>query len=102
MTVLGLLAVVVLAVAVLAVAWLFRPPAPAPEPDPDRLLAGLLARRVVVTQTDGTTFVGLLTAADGRSLRLAQAAALSATGDRREVDGELMVPRDQVAYVQLP
>jgi hypothetical protein len=68
------------------------------------LLAGLFVERVVVTirarpNDRETSFVGLLTAADDRSLILQSAEAVTTSG-RKAVDGELLIPRSEVAYIQ--
>lgn len=68
----------------------------------DRLLAGRLRDRFVVTVESGETFVGLLGQVDERTVILHEAAALAANGDRTAVDGELYLPRGRVAYMQRP
>jgi hypothetical protein len=55
----------------------------------------------VVTLTDGTAFDGLLAEADDRTVVLVDAWALERNG-RVEVDGRLFLPRDKVAYMQVP
>jgi hypothetical protein len=67
----------------------------------DRLVRDSLRERFVVTLTDGTSFEGLLAEADDRTVVLVDAWALSASG-RAEVDGRLFLPRDHVAYMQVP
>jgi hypothetical protein len=70
--------------------------------DADRLLRDRLRDRFVVTTVDDRTFDGLLAAIDERSVVLVEAAAIAANGDRAPVDGELILRRDQVAYLQRP
>lgn len=68
----------------------------------DRLLRSQIHERFVVTTTSGETFDGLLVDCDRSTVLLAQAHMVAATGDRVKVDGQLFVPRDQVAYLQRP
>lgn len=67
----------------------------------DRVVRSHLAERFVVTLTSGETFEGLLVDADSSTVQLVQAVALSAAG-RTDVDGQLFLPRRQVAYMQRP
>lgn len=68
----------------------------------DRLLKSRLRERFVVTMSDGQAFAGLLYAVDGRSLILRDAEALTPNAKTTPVDGELILPRSSVAYMQRP
>jgi hypothetical protein len=65
----------------------------------DRLVASLYLERVVVTLHSGEGFTGLLADQDAESLLLRSAQALPAG---RDVDGELLIPRRDVHYLQKP
>ena len=67
----------------------------------DRLVRAALRERFVLTLRSGETFDGLLVDADPKTYRLANAWAVDGK-NRVSVDGELFVPRDQVAYLQKP
>jgi len=69
---------------------------------PDRLVSGLYVRRLVVTTKAGEAFEGLLVGSDDRSVVLRQAVALGDDGGRLPIDGELLIPRSEVAYMQDP
>lgn len=67
----------------------------------DGLLADRLLERFVVTLVDGQAFSGLLHSVDGRSLVLRDAEMLPASQAAKvPVDGELVLARDRVAYMQ--
>lgn len=69
----------------------------------DRLLRERLREDVVVTMRSGEAFRGVLFAADGRSFILRDAKALTDASARPvPVDGELILPRDQIDYFQRP
>lgn len=67
----------------------------------DRLLNDRLRERFVVTLLDGASFDGLLWDVDEHHLVLRDARTVSAQGSAA-VDGELILPRDGVAYLQRP
>lgn len=69
---------------------------------PDRLVSGLYVRRLVVTTKTGEAFEGLLVGSDDRSVVLRQAVALGDDGARLPVDGELLIPRSELSYMQDP
>lgn len=56
---------------------------------------------MVVTTTAAETFDGILLDADGGHLVLVDAAQLIETG-RFDIDGQLWLPTDRVAYLQRP
>lgn len=68
----------------------------------NKLIADRLAIRVVVTQLDGQSFAGMVADLDEGWLLLREAEQLGPQGSRVAVDGELLLPRDRVAYVQKP
>lgn len=62
-----------------------------------------LRRRAIVTTHDGQGFSGVLYDADTEAVILREAEALDlADGTRVAVDGELLILRTEVAYIQLP
>lgn len=68
----------------------------------ERLLGRRLAQRVVVTQADGQSFAGLIAGHDVGWLLLREAEQLGPQGSRVAVDGELLLPRERLAYIQRP
>ena len=68
----------------------------------DRLLKSRLREVFVITLDDGSAWKGLLYAVDDRSLILRDAEALTSEQAGVLVDGELVLPRDRVAYMQRP
>lgn len=69
----------------------------------DRLLRERLREYVVVTLKSGEAFGGVLYGADSRSFVLRDAKALTDASARPvPVDGELILPRDQIDYFQRP
>jgi hypothetical protein len=68
---------------------------------PDRLIRQVLRDRFVVTLRSGESFDGLLLDADDKTLHMVDAHALEAN-TRLKVDGDLYLPRLEVAYMQRP
>lgn len=68
---------------------------------PDRLLKDRLREVFVVTLDNGEAFSGLLYAVDARSVVLRQVELIEGT-TRQPVDGELVLPRARVLYLQKP
>lgn len=67
----------------------------------DYVLDGLLRERLVVTLKDGQTFRGLFDGGDQNHLAFLDAEYLS--GDKvTKVDGQVFLPRANVAYIQKP
>lgn len=66
----------------------------------DRILRSHLRYRVVVTMRDGATWDGVVMDADDRTLILRDVEAVQPDKSRVAADGEVLIPRDQVAYVQ--
>lgn len=65
---------------------------------PDRIVAGLVRRQCIVTVKSGDSFRGVLTEADDRALVLTSVTILD---DNVQFDGQLLVLRPDVAYIQL-
>lgn len=68
----------------------------------DRLLADRLRERFVVTMASSESFSGLLASADERSVVLIDCQVFSQDGTRKSVDGELVLRREAIAYMQRP
>lgn len=66
----------------------------------DRIVKKYVRDRFVVTMKDGQTWNGLLTDADTVTLSLADVQAISPDGSRVKADGEIFLPRADVAYMQ--
>lgn len=69
-----------------------------------KLLRLRLRRRAIVTLKTGDSFSGILYDADSEAIVLREAEALG-MGEKRTnlvVDGEVLILRGDVAYVQLP
>lgn len=69
---------------------------------PDRLLRQSIRTRYLVTVESGEAFDGLLLDADPTHIVLADVESVAANGDRLKVDGQLWIPRINVAYMQQP
>jgi hypothetical protein len=67
-----------------------------------QLIADRLAVRVVVTQDDGQSFAGMIADLDDGWLLLREGEQLGPQGSRVAVDGELLLPRERIAYIQKP
>ena len=68
----------------------------------DRLVRSQMRTRVLVTMLDGTAFRGALDASDGHSLVLLDAEMLAAGGERAaKANGRMILPRNQVSYIQV-
>lgn len=68
---------------------------------PERLLRSSTRRRCLVQCKDGRGFSGVLWAADRGCLVLKQAVMVGDDGTAA-VDGEVLILRDDVAFIQLP
>jgi len=68
----------------------------------NKIVADRLAIRVVVTQVDGQSFAGVVTDLDDGWLLLRETESLGPQGSRVAVDGELLLPRDRIAFIQRP
>ena len=67
----------------------------------DRLLRQVHLGRFIVTLTTGETFDGLLADADDHTVKLVGAFAIDEK-NREQVDGDLYLPREKIAYLQNP
>lgn len=67
-----------------------------------RLLRQRLRRNVIVTLKDGQSFGGVLYEVDSESFVLRNAEAFGDRGAKVGVDGEVLILRADVAYVQIP
>lgn len=73
-----------------------------PEPEqPERIVAGLVRRKALVATKTGLDFSGVLVDADDTAILLRQAGAIDDTGTT-PVDGEVLILRQDIAYIQLP
>ena len=68
---------------------------------PDRIVRKARRSRFLITLTDGSGFTGILFDADATTLRLKDAEAVEATGERVKADSDVYLPRGRVAYLQL-
>lgn len=68
----------------------------------NRLIADRLAVKVIVTQKGGAAFAGVITDLDDGWLLLREAESLGPQGSRVGVDGELLLPRDCIDFIQRP
>jgi hypothetical protein len=68
----------------------------------DPLAKGLVLDRVLVTMADQSTWRGLLSAIDDRTLHMVDVEQLSPDGSSLDVAGAVYLPRADIAYVQRP
>lgn len=71
----------------------------------DRILRALVRRRFLITMVDGQTWDGVVMETDDYSVVLRDAHALTEKGPKVEkvrADGEVVLPRARVAYMQRP
>jgi small nuclear ribonucleoprotein (snRNP)-like protein len=62
-----------------------------------------LRKQVIVTLKDGQSFAGILFGVDKELLVLRRAEALGpAAGERTPVDGEVLILREELAFLQVP
>lgn len=57
-------------------------------------------RNIVVHLAAGDSIKGILIATHGDCVVLGHARALGADGDARALDGDVVIPREQVAFIQ--
>lgn len=67
---------------------------------PDRIVQGLLRHRFLVTSVHGSTWDGVLMEADPMTLVLRDATVIGTDGTKTKADGEILIPRADVAYMQ--
>lgn len=68
----------------------------------DRLIRKHLRERFIATLLNGDTFDGLLIEADSKTYRFTNTYAVDPQNNRLSVDGDLFLPRNEVAYLQKP
>ena len=68
--------------------------------NPDRILRGLLRVRFLVTTHGGSTWDGLLMEVDERTIVLRDVKVIGTDGTETAADGEVLIPRSDVAYMQ--
>jgi small nuclear ribonucleoprotein (snRNP)-like protein len=66
----------------------------------DRIVRRLLRTEFVVTMKSGQTWQGVLTEADEHSLALMAVSEIALDGTRTPADGQVFLPRRDVAYMQ--
>lgn len=66
----------------------------------DRIVRGFLRYRMVVTMHDGGTWEGVVTDIDDRTVVLRSAEAIQPDKSRVPADGDVLLPREDVAYMQ--
>ena len=71
----------------------------------DRIMRALVRHRFVITMVDEQAWDGVVMEADDRSIVIRDVTALVRDGDtvkRVPADGEVVLPRARVAYMQRP
>lgn len=69
----------------------------------DLLIRRTERSKVVVELKSGETFTGLLAATDAKTITLRSASSLGPDGTRSvSIDGELLIPRGDVKFLQRP
>jgi len=67
-----------------------------------RVLSGQVRRKIIVTLKSGATFQGVLSEADRYAIVLQSTESLNPDGSRLSVDGEFIILRADVGYIQRP
>lgn len=68
----------------------------------DRLMRDRLKARFIITTTTGEAFDGLLSEIDERTVVLVNVGVVKDVGSVAPVDGEVILRRDAIAYMQKP
>lgn len=68
----------------------------------DRIIKAKLRRKLLITTRDGQTWRAVLMEADEYTLSLFDAEVLDADGGATKADGQVLLPRADVAYFQSP
>ena len=71
----------------------------------DRVLKSLIKEKFLVSMVDGTAIEGLLIDADDKIIHLAnceQVVVNDSSTNRFKVDGQVLIPRTNVLYMQKP
>lgn len=66
----------------------------------DRIVKGLIRTKFLVTTKRGETWHGVLLDADPTTLLLADAALVAGDGTRTTADGQILIQRADVSYLQ--
>jgi small nuclear ribonucleoprotein (snRNP)-like protein len=106
----AVLTALIVGVTVVVVTVLLRPdrtpPAPPPLPEPSPPPLGVLEERilheVIVTLKSGTTFAGVLYAEDSGAVVICKAEHVARDGKRVPADGEVVVLRGDIDFIQRP
>lgn len=61
-----------------------------------------LRKSVIVTLKDGSAFAGVLFDVDPELIIMRNTASVGDHGERVAVDGEVLLPRTEIAFIQLP
>jgi small nuclear ribonucleoprotein (snRNP)-like protein len=67
---------------------------------PDRIVRSLRRTEFVVTMKTGQTWRGVLTEADEHTLTLMAVTEIAHDGTVTQADGQIFLPRSDVAYMQ--
>ena len=71
----------------------------------DRVLKSLIKEKFLVSMVDGTAIEGLLIDADDKIIHLAnceQVVVKDSSTNRFKVDGQVLIPRTNILYMQKP
>lgn len=66
----------------------------------DRIVKRLMRTKFLVTTKDGQTWEGVLMDADPSTFLLVEAALVAGDGTRTAADGQILISRSDVAYMQ--
>lgn len=67
---------------------------------PDRIMRGLVRSKFLLTTKADQTWEGVLLEVDDNCLVLAEAALVEHDGSKTPADGQVLLPRRDVAYMQ--
>lgn len=67
---------------------------------PDRILKSYIRQSFLITTFSGQTWSAVVMDADERTLSLLDAELVSTDGSRTKADGQVFLPRADVAYMQ--
>lgn len=97
------LAVLFAGITIVAVVWIVtRRPQPTPPPRTPSVLDERLLESVIVTLKSGTTFAGVLYAEDSGAVVLCKAEQVERDGRKIPADGEVVVLRGDIDFIQRP
>lgn len=66
----------------------------------DRVVKQYLRTKFLITCKSGQTWRGVLLEVDDRTLRLSEAVLIASDGTETQADGNIFLPRADVAYMQ--